>query len=217
VADRPQLVPSLLIGIVFGFLGSMPIAGPVAAIVVSRGLEGRKRAGIHLAAGSATAETIYAFMAFWGVTSVLRRFPVLLPASRLLACAILAALGAYFASGRAKIRRPKSEASSPDGARNALLGFTMTIANPTLIVSWTAAVGVAHSAGIVGVAARNAFPFAAGAGVGIVAWFVLLLGLLGRVRGQANTAALERAVRAMGVVLVLIAFGIGVRTLVKWH
>ena len=78
------------------------------------------------------------------------------------------------------VRRSK-EPGEPDrtaprvGYRNVLFGFSLTAVNPTLVVTWTAAVGAAHSMGVLRVRALDAFPFAAGAGTGIVAWFVLFL------------------------------------------
>jgi threonine/homoserine/homoserine lactone efflux protein len=60
-----------IIGFCFGFFGSIPIAGPIAALVLQRGLVGRFRAGALIGAGAAFAEAGYAFMAFWGFSTFL--------------------------------------------------------------------------------------------------------------------------------------------------
>jgi threonine/homoserine/homoserine lactone efflux protein len=208
---------ALLVGLFLGFLGSMPIAGPIAVVVVSKGLENKTRAGIGIAAGAAAAESAYAFMAFWGLTSVLNRFPVILRASRLLGCALLIALGVYF------IFRKRKDAALPQdqveraGYRNVLFGLSVTIANPTLIVTWTAAVSAAHSTGLLRVRALDAFPFAGGVAVGIVGWFALLLWLLSRFRSKVNPSTLDRVIRGMGVLLVLLGVALALRVIVVWR
>jgi threonine/homoserine/homoserine lactone efflux protein len=209
------MLSSLLVGLIFGFIGSMPIAGPIAAIVVSHGLERRARTGLFIAVGSAVAETIYAFMAFWGLTAMVSRFPVLLPISRLVGCAVLAALGVYFVARPAKRRKPPRRERSPKGPRSLLVGFSVTIANPTLIVSWTAVVGVAHSTGLLRVDARDALPFAGGVGAGIIGWFVVLLWLLERFRERVSAATLGHVIRGMGVALIVCGVGLGVRVITK--
>jgi threonine/homoserine/homoserine lactone efflux protein len=130
------MLGALLGGLLLGFLGSMPIAGPISALVVQRALECRARAGIYLASGSAVAEALYAFVAFWGYAAFLGRHPDLLPASRLVGGLVLVALGVYFLSRN--VRRGSPTPTAGRDGRAALLGFTMTIANPTLIVTWTA-------------------------------------------------------------------------------
>jgi threonine/homoserine/homoserine lactone efflux protein len=212
------MLSALLIGFIFGFFGSMPVAGPIAAIVVSRGLERRRRSGMLIALGSACAEMGYAFMAFWGLTAVVARYPVVLTVTRLAACGLLALLGLYFVARPPRPRPVDGAGKSPESGRSArsvLLGFSMTIGNPTLIVTWSAAVGIAQTTGLLRMNGRDAFPFAGGAGVGIVLWFALLLWLLGRLHERLRPATMTRLVRAMGVALFLIGIGLGVRVLME--
>src|ERR1700722_14137157 len=160
----------------------MPIAGPTAAIVASRGLEGRAASGLTISIGSAIAEAIYAFAAFWGVTELMGRFPFILPVSRLFGCVVVVGLGVYFVA-RAANNAP-AQHDDTKGVRNLVLGFTIAIVNPTLIVTWTAAVGIAHATGILRVNAHDAYAFAVGACAGIVGWFATLLWALGHFRAH---------------------------------
>jgi threonine/homoserine/homoserine lactone efflux protein len=211
------LILALVVGLLLSFVGSMPIAGPIAAIVVSKGLENKTRAGLCIAGGAAVAESAYAFMAFWGITSVLNRFPGILRASRILGCAILVALGLYF------FFRKRKEAVRPEdpiervGYKNVLFGFSVTAANPTLIVTWTAAVSAAHSTGILRVRAFDAFPFAAGVVTGIVSWFAILLWLLSHFRTKVNPRTIDRAIRVMGILLVVLGVAFAIRVIGAWH
>ncbi len=204
---------AVLIGLLLGFLGSMPIAGPTAVLVVSKGLDSEARSGLYVWLGSAVAEAIYAFIAFRGLAVLLSRLPHLLAASRLFACAILAALGVYFVTRRKRSVDSAHQKRSPAGPRSVLLGFTMTAVNTTLLLSWTAAIGIAHSTGLVRVDASNAFPFAGGVGVGIATWFALLVWLLARFRKRLTPQVLGGVTRGMGVALILVGIGLGVRVL----
>ena len=65
------LIP-LTVGLLVGFIGSVPIAGPVAALVFKCGLDGRFRKGLQIGFGNGVAEGLYACLAFWGVGALLR-------------------------------------------------------------------------------------------------------------------------------------------------
>ena len=45
-----------LSGLVAAFIASMPVAGPVAALIVRHALEGRARSGVALGCGTGLAE-----------------------------------------------------------------------------------------------------------------------------------------------------------------
>ena len=186
-----------LVGFCFGFLGSVPVAGPVAALVFQRGLCGRFRAGILIGFGAAVAEAGYAFHAFWGFSTFLARYPVIDPVSRLVAAVLLLALGVVFARHVA----PPDAAGEP--ARTSALGclavgFSITALNPTLIATWTAATTTLQATHLIDLAPSSAPAFALGSLVGIAGWFLLLIGILRRYRGNFRPATLLRVVRAMG-------------------
>ena len=191
---------TLLIGFAFGFIGSVPIAGPVSAIVFERALEGRSRSALFVALGSALAESAYAFMAAWGLSGLLARYPAVVFWSRAVGSAILFTLGAYFV-----LRKPKIVASAPDRTQASgafVLGFTITAINPTLIVTWTAAVTALYASGFVAVSSGHALPLALGACAGIVAWFCVLLALVRHYHRRIRRETIQRVVQATGVLLI---------------
>jgi threonine/homoserine/homoserine lactone efflux protein len=210
------LILAWLIGLAFGFFGSMPIAGPTAVVLVSKGLESQVRAGIYIAAGAAAAESVYAFMAFWGLTAALSRFPVLLPASRVVGALLLLGLGVHFVLRKGRSPDVRSAAPARAGYRNVLFGLSLTAVNPTLLVTWTAAVSAAHSMGALRIWALDAFPFAAGAATGIVGWFALFLWLLSRFGSRVSPSTVDRIIRWMGVVLIVAGVGLAVRAVLGW-
>jgi threonine/homoserine/homoserine lactone efflux protein len=201
-----------LLGFLFGFIGSMPVAGPVAVIVFGRGIEDRGRSGLYIAIGSAVAESVYAYLAFWGFSAFLTQYKWIEIVSTGAAALILSGLGLRF-----MFRKPPAE---PPGEgvrrhvgkkRHFTLGFLLTALNPTLIATWTAAVTTVYSLQIVNFDESGALPFSIGAATGIVTWFATLLYLLKRFRARVSPGVLNRVVRVMGGFLVVLGIGIAVR------
>lgn len=194
-------------GLGFGFIGSVPIAGPISALVFRSGVAGRTRRGQGIALGSAVGEAIYAFLAFWGVGAVFDRWPMLGPLSKVAAGVILVTMGIVF------IRRPapKQRAATPDdpaavrGGRSAfLIGFGITGLNPTLIATWTAVTATAFSTGFATYTLPGAVLFAIGVFCGISLWFLLLLEGLDRFRDKVTPRTLDRIVQGMGLFLLIV-------------
>jgi threonine/homoserine/homoserine lactone efflux protein len=220
------VLAALLVAFVLSFVASMPIAGPIAVIVVSKGLSGQARVGLFIAIGAAVAEAGYAGLAFLGITAMIERFPLLLPISRLIGCAILLALGVYFVARTPKQRddepAPGEPAKGTDPPRrtdlgSAALGFSITAVNPTLIVTWTGAVSAVHAAKLLRVHELDALPFAVGVLAGIISWFALFLVLLGRFKRKLDPSSIERVIKGMGLVLIVAGIGFGARTVLQWH
>jgi threonine/homoserine/homoserine lactone efflux protein len=197
------MVVALLVGIVFGFFGAMPLAGPVALVVFSRGMEGRFRAGMFTALGASAAEFFYALMAFWGFATFLAQIPWVLPASKLAAAVVLTFLGIAF------VRKTADEdvQARPEGRkRQALaLGFFLTALNPTLIATWSAATTTLYSSELVQFDPNHAWPFAVGVFCGDMLWYWLMLLLTRRGRGRFRPRALTLLLRTMGLCLLGLA------------
>jgi threonine/homoserine/homoserine lactone efflux protein len=215
---RSMLI-ALLLGFAFGFIGSMPVAGPVAILVFGRGLQNRARSGVYLAAGSAVAESVYAFLAFWGFSALLKQYPWIEPVSRALAAVILTALGLRFALARQQPEAaPDQQAQNGGGhKRSFLLGITITTLNPTLMVTWGMAVTALHSLDLVSFDAKRALPFSIGVWLGICGWFTVLLVLLARFKHRFKRSTLDAAVRVMGGLLTLLGLVFAVRFFMYLH
>ena len=193
----------------------MPVAGPTAALVVGRSLERRRREALYVGLGAALPEAFYALVASWGLSAIVTHFPEWVRGSRIVSGLVIAVVGVYLArqGGRAKrarsAERPKW--SKVVGWRNALLGFSMTIANPTLLVSWSVVVGALHSAGLLRPDERSAPPFAVGVGFGVAGWFAVLVGLLHRFRDHVPVRTVTASVRIVGGVLVVVGLALAAR------
>jgi threonine/homoserine/homoserine lactone efflux protein len=190
-----------VVALVFAFVGSLPLAGPIAVLVVSNGLNGRPRQALEIACGAAVAEGIYAFLAFWGFATFLARYPIVLPISHAVTAALLTGLGLYFV--RYELKEPHAEPAAAGG--KFWVGFSISILNPTLLATWSAVTTFLYSRQIVRMTGLLAIPFGAFAATGIVIWALMMAAIMKRFREHFPRAAMTWFVRGMGVVLLGVA------------
>lgn len=192
-------------GFAMGFLGSMPLTGPVAVLVFQRGLFGRYRDGLAVAIGCAAAEGLYCGLAIGGFGTLLETYEVLQPISRGISVVILFALGIWFT--RAKLPEQIDEVGRPYGVGQWVgsfnQGFWITALNPVIVLNWSASIAILYSVAELelGIADKILFPLAAG--MGIVSWFAALLGLLRKFGGKMPHQGFRVLVRVMGLGLVV--------------
>ncbi len=191
----------------------MPVAGPTAVVVVDSGLEDRFKKGLYVAIGAAVAESLYAALAFWGLTTLFAIHPLILPATRVLGGAVLILIGIYFLRRRARAKAP-ARRREPRQGRHLLFGFTITLFNPALAATWTAAIAALHTAFPAKYKPFDALPFALGAAVGIVSWFWLLLRLVHHFRERVKPKTVNVLVRSMGGALVILGLALTARTVI---
>ncbi|MBW2456179.1 MAG: LysE family transporter [Deltaproteobacteria bacterium] len=195
---------AILLGFLFGWFGSVPVAGPIAALVVTRGMEGRFRAGAYIALGGGLVEAAYAFLAFLGFSTFLTEYPLVIPISRGAAAVVLLVLGITFA--RPQPEQKQSDIPPRDSAFGSfLLGAWICAVNPTLIATWAAVVTTIYAIDVVDLQSSQALPFALGACVGIAGWFLTLLWLIRRYRERFSQKVLSRVIRGIGVALLVLA------------
>ncbi|MFO0555173.1 MAG: LysE family transporter [Polyangiaceae bacterium] len=189
-----------LFGMVFGLLGSIPVAGPISALILTRGIEARFRAAVYISVGGAIAEAIYAFLAFWGFSTFLVEYPLVTPISRGLGALMLGVLGVVMVRGRDTGDTVSESVRMRDTPlKSFVLGFWVCIINPSLLPTWAGVVTTLYSTESVKFDNHQALPFAAGALIGIVAWYFLMLWVIRRYRGRFSNTTLKRFIRIVGV------------------
>jgi threonine/homoserine/homoserine lactone efflux protein len=202
------MVLAAVLGLLFGFVGSIPVAGPISALVVTRGLEGRFRSGVWIAVGGGLVEALYALLAFWGFSTFLADYPIITPISRGGGAVVLLVLGVTFWRRQTAEDSGASEADVPPPRDHAwqsfALGAWICAINPTLIATWTAVVTTVHGSGLVDFEGRMAIPFAIGCAVGIAGWFLTLLAIIRRYRDSFSNAVLRRLMKVVAVFLVAV-------------
>jgi threonine/homoserine/homoserine lactone efflux protein len=194
------VLTALFIGLLFGFFGSMPLAGPVALLVFSRCLDGRSREALAVGIGSALAEGGFACLTFWGIASLVAEHEVMLSICRGIGAVILLSLGV--ACFRKRAQAVKAE-SPPSDRGSVVLGFLLTALNPTLVATWAAATTTLFSLDIVSAHPSHALLFAAGVVAGDVLWYMLLVLLADKWQRGLGERTVHLALKACGVLLLV--------------
>jgi threonine/homoserine/homoserine lactone efflux protein len=191
------LLAACAVAFAFGYVGSVPLAGPIAVMVLSRGASGKFGEARRVGLGAAVAEGLYAGAAFWSFTALLARSALLQPLARGATALVLVPLGVRFVLWRSKERT-----GGPEGkAGTAFLGFSISALNPTLFLTWSAAVAFLFSGQAQPLRGMDAIPFGLSAGAGVALWFLTLVLLLRRYEGRLRRDALAWVVRALGFAL----------------
>jgi threonine/homoserine/homoserine lactone efflux protein len=203
-----------LAGFVIAFVGALPVAGPVAVLLVERALAGRLRESVAMAAGAAVPEGIYATAACLGAEALLASHPRLVPLAHGLGALFLLGIGislwrgARPATGTAAVGAlpavPRFIWASPE-ARAALTGLVLVAVNPTLLVTWSAA-----SAPLVGFGALatplHAVSFGVGAALGGLGGSATLAAVAGHQRDRLGASGALYVQR--GAAVFLVGFGL---------
>lgn len=190
-------------GFGLGFIASVPVAGAVSVFITQRGLAGRWRNGLALAAGSALVEGAWCLVILAGAAHLLERWPVAGEVARWAGSAVLLGLGAYF------LRRHTSFPSAgrlPGPSRRSVwadlgAGVMLVAFNPMVPFNWLALITAATALGLE--PDLPPAPFATGVALGVFSWFSLLLTALSAARHRLTARQIDVALKALGIVLVL--------------
>lgn len=195
---------SLLIqGIIIGLTLAVPV-GPISLVCIHRTVANGRLHGIASGLGVATADSLYAAVAFLGLTAVSGLIMGYQTLFRFLAGTALILVGIQV------FRSVPGLISEGDGQepylQDYLSMFAIAAANPlTLIFFITILPGF-------GVVAQDttliaAIPFVTGVFLGSILWWLVLCGSLGSVRSRLGTGSLRQINRVSGVLIT--CFGVG--------
>ena len=196
------MIASFITGLLMSFIGSIAPTGPIALIVLKRGLGGQNLSALSVACGAALAEGAYALLAYLGINFALSRYPMQTFVLRILAGIILIVFAAVCIFDG---RLPRSKNSSREYAgANFLLGLSVAGLNPTFLVTWAGAVAVARGAGLP-LEIHAAPAFALGVFAGPVLWFWILLRILIRHVGRFRPEVLGTIEKVLPIILLALA------------
>jgi len=202
------MINSLIVGFAMGWVGSMPLAGVVSMFVFRRGLAGRFRRGLVLAAGAAATEAVWCLIAIIGAEQVLSRWPTLGVIAKSVGGFILLGLGVY------TLRSPNILPTSDNGPdqdlnssgtflREFRLGMVLVAGNISIPFNWLGMITVVVSLGLDPMAGPP-WMFAMGVAVGIMSWFTLLLKILAAFRARYSQRTHKRLMKSMGFLLLAV-------------
>jgi threonine/homoserine/homoserine lactone efflux protein len=196
------MIVAFLTGLLMSFIGSMIPTGPIALIVLKRGLGRQKLGALAIVSGAAVAEAGYALLAYLGLHLALSAYPVQTSILRMAAGIILIAF-AVFCFFETHGHKPKNTSPKYAGA-NFILGLSIAGLNPTFLVTWAGAVAVARGAGLIsGIHAAPAFGL--GVIVGPILWFWILLTILTRHVEYLSPESLKKIEKVLPFVLLFLA------------
>ncbi len=129
----------LLIGLIAGFLFSIPVAGPIAVLVVTNSLKNRERYVNRVAIGASIVEFFYVFLAMFGITTLIKYYQPFIPYLFIAGGVILIFVGIKI--GKTKfsldtLTRKEEENNIGDEKGGLRRGMILNITNPTLFFGW---------------------------------------------------------------------------------
>lgn len=190
-------------GFLMAFFASMPPVGPIAIVLLERGMSGRAREGRAIGLGAAIGESIYCALALAGLSALMARYPMVETVARVLGIGLLLVLGVHFSRFVLKEQAgpaPKVALHGPF-----LLGFGIAATNPVLILTWSAALATLLSMAQLRLTWAENGLVVLGAFLGMYSWYHLFLWGLARYRAKIALRAAQWAVRAGGLTLITMA------------
>src|SRR6187399_1069788 len=130
-----------MLGFGIAFIGSMPMSGPVAVLIMTRALRRERTPALLIALGASLVEATYAGAIAFFLPLLLGKTRAVVLASLGLGCLVVTALGLLLLPAAVS----KVADSSP--RRGFLRGALSALLNPTLIATWTVAVSALSANG----------------------------------------------------------------------
>jgi threonine/homoserine/homoserine lactone efflux protein len=128
-----------IVGILAGFLFSVPIAGPISILVTSNALKGKLRYCQRAAVGAALGEVFYVFIAVYGITLLYKFYQPYIPYILLVGAVFLLLIGIKIIKTDFDFNQIDDSNIVKDKLKNKggfRTGFILVVTNPSLIAGW---------------------------------------------------------------------------------
>ena len=127
----------LVVGLVAGFIFSIPVAGPIAVLVVTNSLKNRARFANRVALGASLVEFVYVFLAMFGITSLIKYYQPFIPYLFILGGILLFYVARKIFKSHISIESMEYENQKEDNEKGGLrAGMIINITNPTIFFGW---------------------------------------------------------------------------------
>jgi threonine/homoserine/homoserine lactone efflux protein len=136
-----NLITISVIGLIAGFIFSMPVAGPISILVTSNALKGRLSYCNLLALGASIADLMYILVAVYGITHFITEYKGLIPYILGAGSLFIIYVGIRIILTKFDIEHIDEESSHVNtGSKKQkgafYTGFMVNIFNPTLFFGW---------------------------------------------------------------------------------
>ncbi len=134
-----------IVGIVVGFIFSVPVAGPISILIASHALKGESRYCVRAACGAAILDFLYCFISVFGFTQLYLRYEPVIPYLLIVGSLLMFYFGVQIARTRLDLEHLNTAASvtrcmervEPTGGFRA--GMMLNFLNPSLFIGWLTA------------------------------------------------------------------------------
>jgi threonine/homoserine/homoserine lactone efflux protein len=194
------MLTALALGFGLAFVGSVPMTGPLALLVLDRAIVRQRASAFWIALAGSLVEGLIAAGIGTFLPLVLQHSQTIVLLARVSGALVIFAVGVTLL-----VRPGVLDAIKTERKRQSFLaGFLATALNPTLLATWTVAVTALHANGLLPGGYRTGLAFGVGVGAGAVAWFALILLLARRWSPRRASAYRGALARAVGVILILL-------------
>jgi threonine/homoserine/homoserine lactone efflux protein len=198
----------ILIGIGLGIFSAIMPLGPVTVLVLRRALAGDSSGAMRIGLGRVPVESFYCGLATFGIVALLDRFPGARASVEVLGTVVFLAVGVWLLVQRSTPTSTSTSSDPPTAAEARARrwgdwsGFIISVLNPTLLLSWSAMVGIAVSMGGIEPTLLDKLAFPLALGLGIALGYLILVEFLRRHGERVEHGWVHRAIQAMGAVFV---------------
>jgi len=134
-----SFITILVLGLLAGFLFSVPIAGPISILITSNALKGKRRFCLRTALGGAIVEFFYVFIAIFGLTSFFAYYQNLIPYILIIGSLFLFFVAFKIINTKLTLDDIQKEKIVKDKLANKggfRIGLLLNLTNPSLFLGW---------------------------------------------------------------------------------
>ncbi|TNE73877.1 LysE family translocator [bacterium] len=204
----------LLKGLIAGITIAIPV-GPVNLICIQRTINDGHARGLVSGLGAALADTLYGFIAGFGLTLVSQFLFENLPVLKIAGGLVIIALALRVLSAKPKIIRKNQEISTKSLWSAFTSTFAITLTNPLTIMAF---IGIFAGLGLDNHSTNSNSSLILIAGVfsGSLLWWVSLSTFVDRIRHKLSPRMIHYFNRASGVIILLFGIGLIITTALEF-
>ena len=137
-----SIITLSIVGFIAGVVFSMPIAGPVSIVIVSKAFEGKLRFCSRTAIGASIIESMYVFVVVYGITTLYVYYQPAIPYLLLIGGLFVIFVGIRISKRKIDFKSDKFGNVITDKIENRggmRTGVVLNLTNPSLFFSWLVA------------------------------------------------------------------------------
>ena len=134
-----SIITLFIVGLIAGIIFSMPVAGPVSIIIVSKAFEGKLRFCTRTAIGASIVEFFYVFIVVYGISALFQYYQPIIPYLLLVGAIFVIIVGIKIMRGKLDFNALNTEKVITDKMENRggmRTGIVLNLTNPTLFIGW---------------------------------------------------------------------------------